>query len=103
MEFWVIIAENVISKQPARFANPADAPWSFSLGALRIRPVVQCVVHRAEKPESVWWPLSMPPTFCTSLASDQCQAIPHESSHATPRAALDACVPAKPSRAFVLH
>jgi hypothetical protein len=45
----------------------------------------------------------MPPTFCTSLASDQCQAIPHESSHATPSAALDACVPAKPSRAFGLH
>src|SRR4029077_11307291 len=29
--------------------------------------------------------------------------IPHESSHATPSTALDACVPAKPSRAFRLH
>jgi hypothetical protein len=28
----------------------------------------RCVVHRAEKPEFVWWPLPMPPLFCTLSA-----------------------------------
>ena len=27
--------------------------------------LAECVVHRAEKPEFVWWPLPMPPPFCT--------------------------------------
>jgi hypothetical protein len=53
MVFWATIAENVISKQFARFSSLAGAPWSFSLGAAPIRPLAECVVHRAEKPEFV--------------------------------------------------
>jgi hypothetical protein len=53
MVFWATIAENVISKQLARFSSLAGAPWSFSLGAVTIRPLAECVVHCAEKPEFV--------------------------------------------------
>src|SRR5271169_4359209 len=97
MEYWAIIAEDMISKQSARSLSAAGAPWSFSRRALWIRPVAESVVRCAEKPEFVWWPLPMPPAFCTQSASDQCHAIPHEHSPDTPNTALDACVPAKPS------
>src|ERR1700758_2594375 len=80
MEFWATIAENVLSKQPARSSSAAGAPWSFSRRALRTN---RRVVHCAEKPEFVWWPLPMPPAFCTSSAPDQCHAIPHEHSSGT--------------------
>src|ERR1700692_4217448 len=50
------------NQQPARFSSAAGAPWSFSLGALRTN---RCVVRCAEKPEFVWWPLPIPPAFCT--------------------------------------
>src|ERR1700693_1430991 len=43
----------VISQQTARVSSLAGAPWSFSLGALPILPLAECVVHRAEKPEFV--------------------------------------------------
>ena len=65
MEYWAIIAEDVISKQPARSLSAAGAPWSFSRRALWIRPVAERVARCAEKPEFVWWPLPMPPAFCT--------------------------------------
>src|ERR1700760_3871620 len=95
MEYWAIIAEDVISKQPARSLSAAGAPWSFSRRALWIRPVAQRVVHCAEKPEFVWWPLPMPPAFCTGSAPDQCHAIPHEHSPRIPKTELDSCVSSK--------
>ena len=49
----------------ARSLSAAGAPWSFSRRALWIRPVAERVVRCAEKPEFVWWPLPMPPAFCT--------------------------------------
>src|ERR1700693_5315668 len=56
------IAEELLSQQPARSSSAAGAPWSFSRRTLRKnRRVVRC----AEKPEFVWWPLPMPPAFCT--------------------------------------
>src|SRR6202140_4175093 len=97
MEYWAIIAEDVISKQLARSLSAAGAPWSFSRRALWIRPVAERVVRCAEKPEFVWWPLPMPPAFCTGSASDQCRSIPHENSPSTPSITLDSCVQAKAS------
>src|ERR1700758_773622 len=94
MEFWATIAENVLSKQPARSSSAAGAPWSFSRRALRTN---RRVVHCAEKPEFVWWPLPMPPAFCTESAPDQCRSIPHENSPSTPSITLDSCIPAKAS------
>ena len=64
MEFWAIIAEDVISKQHAQSLSAAGAPWSFSRRALWICRVAERV-RCAEKPEFVWWPLPMPPAFCT--------------------------------------
>jgi len=34
-------------------------------GALQVDPAAEWVVPCAEKPEFGWWPLSMPPAFCT--------------------------------------
>jgi len=48
--------------------------------ALRTNPsVVRC----AEKPEFVWWPLPMPPAFCTLSQQDSRHPIPHEHSFGT--------------------
>ena len=45
----------------------------------------RCVVHRAEKPEFVWWPLPMPRGFCTRSATEHSNGIPHEHSCAAQR------------------
>jgi hypothetical protein len=53
------------ARRPARSLSVAGASWSFSPKALWIRPAAQRVVRCAEKPEFVWWPLPIPPAFCT--------------------------------------
>jgi hypothetical protein len=46
-------------------------------------PKNRSVVRCAEKLEFVWWPLLMPPAFCTLSAPDQCHTIPREHSSGT--------------------
>jgi hypothetical protein len=60
--FWAIIAENVISKQPARSSSAAGAAWGLSTPP---SPTNRCVARRAENPEFGWQPLQAPPAFCT--------------------------------------